>query len=537
MHAASTRTRARTFVARVGILILAVALLTPLLPVASASAYSGSAAEAESQFFTLLNRTRASAGLAPLASNATLSAYARSWSSRMGAANNLVHSPNLARETAIAVPDWRRAGENIGVGGTVSALHNAFYASAPHRANMLGAYNQVGVGVVVVRSEIWVTFRFAYGTVPRPRDTTPPTSRMAAPNTSPQALAAFRAAWSGSDAGTGIAYFDVDVSESGKPWVRWLSRVGAINRSGTSASGSFSFFGRAGHTYTFRVRAVDKAGNASTASASATTSTAVAGTAPRPMPFGAAYAVGIRGELSALSSVPIGGPQFSTSALRGFALRTQGGGYDLDYSGGIWSVGNAPKLANSGYFRGRDVMRGLALNPDGHSGYALDGAGGLWPAGNAVHVYAGAYWRGRDIARDIVLLPTSTATRPAGYVMDAFGGLHAFGAAPPVHGGPYWSGWAIARDVVLNPNGPGGWILDGWGGLNPFGGAPRVTISHWWRGQDLARGAVMFNGPHGLTGYVLDAWGGVHPVNGAPLLNGTRYWPHTNTARYLALTP
>ena len=38
---------------------------------------------------------------------------------------------------------------------------------------MLGAYNQVGVGVVVVGTEIWVTFRFANGSLPKPtrRDT------------------------------------------------------------------------------------------------------------------------------------------------------------------------------------------------------------------------------------------------------------------------------------------------------------------------------------------------------------------------------
>ena len=92
----------------------------------------------------------------------------------MDAAQQLVHDPNLAAKTAAVVPRWSRAGENIGVGSDVVGLHNAFYNSASHRANMLGAYNQVGVGVVLDRGTIWVTFRFAQGTLPVVRDTTGP---------------------------------------------------------------------------------------------------------------------------------------------------------------------------------------------------------------------------------------------------------------------------------------------------------------------------------------------------------------------------
>ena len=399
---------------------------------------------------------------------------------------------------------------------------------------MLGVYNQVGVGVVVVGTEIWVTFRFANGTLPKPRDATPPNTVMNAPLAASQPAGTFTAGWWGEDAGSGIAYFNVDVSENSGGWVRWLDHIPAKYLAGADAAGDFPFFGVPGRSYSFRVQAVDHAGNAS--GTSPTLSTAVSASAPKPMPFSAAYAIGRKGEITSLSSVPITGPQWPSNAIRGFAVRPQGGGYEVDFAGGVWAVGGAPAVAQSAYFNGWDIVRGIALNPDGKGGYVLDGLGGVWPFGNAAKLTTFPYF-GWDIARDIVMLPTSTATKPAGYVMDAWGGLHPFGSAPKITKGGYWPGWDIARDVIINPNGPGGWVLDGFGGLNPFNGAPNVTVSAYWSGWDIARGAAIYNGPNGLAGYVLDGWGGMHPVNNAPAVVGTKGWVMQDYARYLTLAP
>ena len=44
--------------------------------------------------------------------------------------------------------------ENVGVGYSVQALHDAFMGSTGHRANILNAsYNRVGIGVVHVRRQ------------------------------------------------------------------------------------------------------------------------------------------------------------------------------------------------------------------------------------------------------------------------------------------------------------------------------------------------------------------------------------------------
>ena len=66
------------------------------------------------------------------------------------------------RAAAIAAydPSWQGEGENVGVGATPQSIEGAFMASPPHRANILGAYTHVGVGVVVANGRIWVTERF-----------------------------------------------------------------------------------------------------------------------------------------------------------------------------------------------------------------------------------------------------------------------------------------------------------------------------------------------------------------------------------------
>jgi hypothetical protein len=403
---------------------------------------------------------------------------------------------------------------------------------------MLGAYNQVGIGVVLNNGTIWVTFRFAQGTPPPPpapaRDTTAPTAVINPPLAGSQGSATFKVGWWGQDAGSGIRAFNVDVSDNGAGWVRWLDNVAPLNVVPPAASGEYMFYGVPGHGYSFRVQPVDRAGNAGGFSAAA--STTISGAAAKPAPFSAAYAVARTGDVSALSSVPIGGPRWGADMVRGFAARPGGGGYLLDLYGGIHALGNAPDITDGPYWPGWDIARGLALNSDGKGGYVLDAFGGLNPFGNATRV-AGSYWPGWDIARDVILLPTSTATRPAGYVMDEWGGLHPFGTAPRITDGPYWPGWRIAKDAIANPAGPGGWILDGWGSMHPFGGAPTVNISGYWTGWDITRGAAIWNSTNGLEGYTMDGWGGMHPINNAPALTGTRYWSGQDLAHYVDIAP
>ena len=144
------------------------------------------APSAEAQFFTLLNDARQTEGLKPLVRDHGLDAVALEWSGHMSATfahsgivirpgvkehavpadcdvDALCHRPNLAEAVASVEPSWRAAGENVGTGGEVPSLHNAFMASPGHHANIVGDYNRVGVGVVISGSTIWVTFNFLRG--------------------------------------------------------------------------------------------------------------------------------------------------------------------------------------------------------------------------------------------------------------------------------------------------------------------------------------------------------------------------------------
>ena len=105
-----------------------------------------SAQASAGDFVAAINGARASAGLPGLAVAGDLAAVAQGQAQRMAASGTLYHNPNLATE----VTGYRLAGENVGYGPSTSAIHAAFMASPPHRANILNTrYTQVGVGVVV----------------------------------------------------------------------------------------------------------------------------------------------------------------------------------------------------------------------------------------------------------------------------------------------------------------------------------------------------------------------------------------------------
>ena len=110
---------------------------------------------AESQFVSLINQLRQSKGLKALGVDPRLTTVARDWSAHMASTNNLYHNPNLASQ---APSDWIKLGENVGYGPDVNTIHKAFVNSAAHYRNLVdGAFNGVGIGVVMKGSTMWVT--------------------------------------------------------------------------------------------------------------------------------------------------------------------------------------------------------------------------------------------------------------------------------------------------------------------------------------------------------------------------------------------
>ncbi|MHB8571518.1 MAG: glycosyl hydrolase family 18 protein [Candidatus Dormibacteria bacterium] len=350
------------------------------------------------------------------------------------------------------------------------------------------------------RTELWDELRQKFL-----QDTTAPTPSIDNPPASPSTTG-FQVTFSATDYGSGVRTFALQVGTGSGPWLDWTS-VGVDHYSGGAAYGGLTFYGIRGQSYSFRLRAIDYAGNVSGFSAAST-----------------AAAVGSSATLS----------------------NTFAGLYTLDGFGGVHGV-QSPPLSTSDYWPNWQIARGLAVRADGGGGYVLDGYGGLHPFGSATGpVQLQDYWNGWDIARDAALLPDGSG----GVVLDGYGGLHPFGvagaAAPgPIHLSDYWPGQDIARRVALYSDGTGGVVLDGFGGLHPFtiGSAPwpaPLTETAYWPGWNIARGVALIAGTH--SGYVLDGYGGLHPfgpqgqaVPNQPNLSG--YWQGQDVARAVYVSP
>lgn len=133
---------------------MALAISISLLATEAAWADAGSD---ESTFVSLINASRASSGLGPLAMDPSLSNIARGHSSQMAAAGNIFHTADLAHATP---GGWQTLGENVGMGPRVDTLHQAFMQSPGHRANVMGDYDRVGIGIVYGGDTIFVTEMF-----------------------------------------------------------------------------------------------------------------------------------------------------------------------------------------------------------------------------------------------------------------------------------------------------------------------------------------------------------------------------------------
>ena len=113
---------------------------------------------AESAFVARINGLRASRGLPTLSVSGELVGKARAWAAHMADAGGISHNPSLASGVSA---NWSKLGENVGVGATVDALHNAFVASPSHLANLVDpSYSFVGVGVVERNGQLYTSHVF-----------------------------------------------------------------------------------------------------------------------------------------------------------------------------------------------------------------------------------------------------------------------------------------------------------------------------------------------------------------------------------------
>jgi len=124
---------------------------------------------AEDRVFQLANAARAEAGLPPLQRMSALDDVARGWSTHLASTGaDLAHNPSYSSQ----VPGgWSGVAENVAWASAnyasdptalADAMHAGWMNSSGHRANILGGYTHVGVGVAFSPQHGWyLTQNFA----------------------------------------------------------------------------------------------------------------------------------------------------------------------------------------------------------------------------------------------------------------------------------------------------------------------------------------------------------------------------------------
>ena len=144
---------ARTAVTRSATLLLVLVLaLTVLGVTARPAAASAVRPSAETRMIRLINAERTARGLPALRANLQMIRLGREWARTMATQWRVYHRPNLAD---VVDGDFVRLADNVGFtrleGASdrtlVNRLHKAFMQSSGHRRQILGRYNQVGVGL------------------------------------------------------------------------------------------------------------------------------------------------------------------------------------------------------------------------------------------------------------------------------------------------------------------------------------------------------------------------------------------------------
>lgn len=92
-----------------------------------------------------------------------VSRYAKDHSQAMARKGYIFHSTEAQLQRALGDVDWSIGGENVGVGGSLESLEDAFMASKLHRQNILRkSFDHMAVGIVREDGALWITVIF-YG--------------------------------------------------------------------------------------------------------------------------------------------------------------------------------------------------------------------------------------------------------------------------------------------------------------------------------------------------------------------------------------
>jgi uncharacterized protein YkwD len=128
---------------------------------------------AATQFFDLTNAARANAGVPALEWRADVASMAVSHSVEMAQQGTIWHGSFVSQGNLGAL-NASLLGENVGMGGDVASINDAFMNSPHHLENIMDSgFNQVGIGVIVSGGTVYVTEDFLHSKTPGSARPTP----------------------------------------------------------------------------------------------------------------------------------------------------------------------------------------------------------------------------------------------------------------------------------------------------------------------------------------------------------------------------
>ena len=127
--------------------LMVVAIVTVMaVPAAHADTIIGGD---ENHVLSLVNVTRAALGRQHLSPHDYLRGMAERQAQRMADRGDIYHNPNLGGEITSSGMDWRKVGENVGMGPNVDLIEDAFLKSPHHYENIIDpSYNIAGIGAI-----------------------------------------------------------------------------------------------------------------------------------------------------------------------------------------------------------------------------------------------------------------------------------------------------------------------------------------------------------------------------------------------------
>jgi uncharacterized protein YkwD len=124
----------------------------------------GAAHPVAQELYHTVNNERAAHGLGPVGWNDQLGGLAQGWSEHMAASGGMSHRNLHALLQDPAFAGFSALAENVFAGFcgmSAGQIHQAWMSSAPHRGNILGGYNAIGIGIACNGGSLFATENFA----------------------------------------------------------------------------------------------------------------------------------------------------------------------------------------------------------------------------------------------------------------------------------------------------------------------------------------------------------------------------------------